>query len=69
MLRRSMALTIRIPKTHVELNRRVARDKARAVAEGEGHKGAELQNATLRMERVDGAVAWDYVVVFPNASG
>jgi hypothetical protein len=68
MIRRRMALTIRIPKTNPELGRRAAREKAQAIAEAGGYQANKLRRSNTRLERVDGAVPWEYVVEFPDAS-
>jgi hypothetical protein len=67
MLRRPMALTIRIPKTYPELDRREARLLAQEIAEADGHDPRTLRKSNSRIEAVDGAVPWEYVVEFPDA--
>jgi len=66
-MRRRMPLTIRIPKTHPELNRRAAVEMAQEIAEVVSQEPHELRRANDRMEQVDGAVLWEYVVEFPDA--
>jgi hypothetical protein len=63
-----MALTIRIPKTDPQLDRRSARARAGAAAEAKGHQPRELEKARVRLERVDGPPFWEYVVEFPDTS-
>jgi len=63
-----MALTIRIPKTHPELNRRAAVLRARVIAETKGHKADELHRPKTRLEHVEGPALWEYVIEFPDAS-
>jgi hypothetical protein len=67
-LRQPMALTIRIPKTYPGLDRREARALAQEIAEGQGHQPDTLRKSNTRIEAVDGAVPWVYVVEFPDAS-
>jgi hypothetical protein len=61
-----MALTIRIPKTSPGLSRRRAVDMAREMALEQGHTDGALRRSRSRMEQVDGAVPWEYVIEFPD---
>jgi hypothetical protein len=63
-----MPLTIRVPKTYPELDRRTAREMAQEIAEADGYRSDELQKSSTRLERVERAVSWEYVVEFPDAS-
>jgi hypothetical protein len=62
-----MPLAIRIPKTYPELDRRTAREMAQEIAEADGHQPYELRKANTTVERVEGAVPFEYVVEFPYA--
>jgi hypothetical protein len=62
-----LSYEIRIPKIRPDLDRRAARDLAHEIAEADGHQPHELRKAHTRIERVDGAVRWEYVVEFPDA--
>jgi len=62
----TMPLTFRIPKTSPELTRRQAVYLARDMALEEGHTDQALRRSRSRMEAVDGAVLWEYVIEFPD---
>jgi hypothetical protein len=62
----AMPLTFRIPKTSPELSRRQAVYMAREMALEEGHSDQVLRRSRSRMEEVDGAVLWEYVIEFPD---
>ena len=40
---------------------------AQEIAEADGHQPDALRKASTRIERVEGAVRWEYVVEFPDA--
>jgi hypothetical protein len=61
-----VSLTIRIPKTSPTLSRRRAVDLAREIALKQGHSEGVLRRSRSRMEAVDEAVAWEYVIEFPD---
>jgi hypothetical protein len=61
-----MPLTIRIPKTSPELSRRQAVYMAREIALEDGHTDQALRRSRSRMEEVDGAILWEYVIEFPD---
>jgi hypothetical protein len=63
-----MALTIRIPKIHPQLDRRAATEQARAIARADGYQPHKLRKATTRLERVESTVTWEYVVEFSDAT-
>ena len=61
-----MPLTFRIPKTSPELSRRQAVYIAREMALEQGHTDQPLRRPRSRMEEVDDAVVWEYVIEFPD---
>jgi hypothetical protein len=62
----AVPLTFRIPKTSPELSRRQAVYMAKEMALEQGHSDHVLRRSRSRMEEVDGAVMWEYVIEFPD---